>query len=70
MNSWITIATFMHPFQAHLAKTKLESEGIDVLIQDELTAQIYSTAIGGVKLQVEESNVEKATQILKESGTI
>ena len=73
MNNWITIISFTYPHEAHLAKAKLESEGIDVVIKDELTVQVnnfYSNAIGGVKLLVNVSDYEKAHQLLIGSGYI
>lgn len=73
MENWITILTFTYPTQAHLAKAKLQSEGIEVLILDELTAQVnnfFSSAIGGVKLQVRKEDAESAYEILKASGYI
>jgi hypothetical protein len=72
-NNWITILTFTFPHEAHLAKTKLESEGFEVMIKDELTIQVdnfYSNAIGGVKLQVQETDFDAALQVLKDSGYI
>lgn len=73
MENRITIITFTLPHQAHLAKGVLESAGIEVQIRDELTAQVnnfYSNAIGGVKLQVKDTDFEQAQQILIESGFI
>jgi hypothetical protein len=73
MDNWITIISFTYPHEAHLAKGKLESEGIEVVIKDELTTQVinfYSNAIGGVKLLVKESDYENALQLLIESGYI
>lgn len=70
MSNWITIWTFAYPHEAHFAKTKLESEGIAVFIKDELSAQVYSVAVGGLKLQVPEDDIERANQILMESGYI
>ncbi|NDV64106.1 DUF2007 domain-containing protein [Bacteroides sp. 224] len=73
MTNWITIITFIYPHEAHIAKGVLESEGIDVFIKDEMTAQVnnfYSTAIGGVKLLVNEEQRERALQILEEAGYI
>lgn len=55
METFITIATFQYPHQAYIIKAKLESEGIYVLLKDELTIQAHnflSNAIGGVKLQI------------------
>lgn len=69
MNNWITILTFTLPHEAHLAKTKLQSEGFEVVIRDELTAQtnnFYSNAIGGVKLQIKEEDYKQAYKILKD----
>lgn len=73
MENWITVISFTYPHEAHLAKGKLESEGIEVIIKDELTAQVnnfYSNAIGGVKLLVRDFDFDNANQILVESGYI
>lgn len=71
--NWTTILTFTYPHEAQVIKGRLESEGIEVLLKDELSAQInnfYSNAIGGVKLQVQEKDVERSTQLLKDAGYI
>lgn len=73
MNDRITVLTTDLPQEAHLAKAKLESEGISVFMKDEMTAQVhnfYSNAIGGVKLQIEDKDYQKAMDILKASGYI
>jgi VIT1/CCC1 family predicted Fe2+/Mn2+ transporter len=73
MNNWQIISTFTYPHEAHMAKTYLESEGIDVVMQDELTAQVnnfYSNTIGGVKLLIPESDFEQGLQLLKKGGFI
>ncbi|RLD62543.1 MAG: hypothetical protein DRJ05_00005 [Bacteroidetes bacterium] len=73
MENWKIILTFTHPHEAHIAKSYIESEGIDTMIQDELTAQVnsfYSGAIGGVKMLVRESDFEKGVEILKNGGYI
>jgi len=73
MDNWQTIITFTQPHDAHFAKGLLESEGIETIIRDELTAQVnnfYSNAIGGVKLDVKENDLVTATLILKEGGYI
>lgn len=69
--NWMTILSFTYPHDAHLAKAKLESEGIEVYVKDEMTVQavnFYSNAIGGVKLLVEDTEYEKAHNILIELG--
>lgn len=68
---YITIKTFSYPAEAFLIKSRLEAEGIECLLKDELTIQVdplLSNAIGGVKLQVKESDVEDAMKVLLELG--
>ena len=63
----ITIARFNNPMEAHLAKTKLESEGIEAYIADEHMVSInpgLDIAFGGVKLQVKKSDFDKAVSAL------
>lgn len=71
MNDWVTIITFTYPPQAVVLKGRLESEGIECYLKDELTAQVnpfYSNAVGGVKLQVRQEDMDSAITILKELG--
>lgn len=73
MDQWFTITTFIYPHEAHLAKNFLEAEGIEVFLKDEWTVQInnlYSNAIGGVKLQVRKIQYDRAWKLLVESGYI
>ena len=63
-----TVASFREPYHAHIAKGKLETEGIPAVVVDEHLVQIYwvlSQAIGGVKIQVSEADVERAREILE-----
>jgi tetratricopeptide (TPR) repeat protein len=63
----VTIATFSYPTEAYIPKTKLESAGIWAFIADEYLVMmnwLYSNAIGGVKLQVREADVERALSVL------
>lgn len=71
MNNWIVINSFNYGLEAHLVKSKLESEDIEVILRDELNIQVCSAgpdAVGGVKLCVRENDLERAVQILKEGG--
>ncbi len=71
MNNFVTIKTFTYPYEIAIIRGRLESEGIECRVQDELTVQVdpfYSNAIGGLKLQVKESDVKTALEILKEAG--
>lgn len=49
----------------------LESEGIECNLKDEIIVEmnpLYSNAIGGIKIQVRESEREKALSVLREGG--
>jgi hypothetical protein len=73
LSNFVTIMTFNHPTELLVLRSRLEADGIECSVLDELTAQLnpfYSNAIGGVKLQVKESDLSKAITILKESGYI
>ncbi|MCF6279512.1 MAG: DUF2007 domain-containing protein [Flavobacteriaceae bacterium] len=66
MNTFITLAVFEYSTEAHLVKSKLDSEGIRTLLFDEKTIDsdpLISQAIGGVKLKVVNEDVEKALKI-------
>ncbi|MBI1267787.1 MAG: hypothetical protein GC193_10205 [Cryomorphaceae bacterium] len=63
--------TFTMPQEAYMAKLALESRGIEVKLEDELTVQVlnfYSNAIGGIKLFVEADRAAFAYRILVEDG--
>lgn len=54
--------------EAHLVKEKLKSEGIESFLLDEHAVAMdvtYSQVLGGVKLQVKESDVRRAAEILR-----
>ncbi|MES2576701.1 MAG: DUF2007 domain-containing protein [Bacteroidota bacterium] len=60
------IATFQYSSEAIIFKGKLESEGIEVFMRDNNTVDsnpLYSNAVGGVKLFVQNNDFEKATDI-------
>lgn len=62
------MATYSFPIDAHLARTRLEAEGIeDVVLTDEYLASmqwLYCHALGGIKLQVPSRFAAEAKQIL------
>lgn len=52
----------------HVVKGRLEADGIECFVRDEhtiTTIPIYDIALGGIKLQVQEKDVEAAKEILK-----
>ena len=64
---FVTILNFENVAQAHIYKSKLESEGIHVFLKDENMMgvyPVYNLSVGGVKLQVRAEDVEAARQIL------
>jgi hypothetical protein len=70
---YITILTSTYPNELAVIRGRIEAEGIECFLQDELTVQVnpfYSNAIGGVKLQVKESDLKEATEILRQGGYI
>jgi len=63
----VTIATFSKPEDAHLLRSQLESAGIAAFVKDDLTVQtywLYSNAIGGVRVQINEVDLEAAHAFL------
>lgn len=65
----VTISRYSLPYEAHLAKSRLDAEGIPAFIADEHTINmqwLYSNALGGVRLQVPEAYAEDARRILDE----
>ncbi len=71
MSELVTIRTFVYPHDLHLVKVYLESRGIECFVKDEFIVQAYhlfSPAVGGIKLQVWQQDLERATEILTETG--
>jgi ribosome-interacting GTPase 1 len=56
--------------EALAIKDFLEDAGIMVFLQNELTAQIYANAAGGISIQVPDIDAEKARNLLIEAGYI
>ncbi len=66
-NSLVTIATFSFAPQMGLVRSKLESEGIECFVKDELVSQTYiHNAVGDIKLQVREKDADRALKIIDE----
>lgn len=64
----ITIRQYDKVEDAYLAKSLLESEEVPAYVADEYLVNVnwmWSQAIGGVKLQVAEEDVERALEILE-----
>ena len=64
-----TVATYSFPHEAHIARARLEADGIPAFVADEHTINmqwLYSHALGGVKVQVPESYREEAITSLSQ----
>ncbi len=66
MEKLVKAAAFLDVNEAYLAKGLLESEGIEALLFDEHSAIVVYTpyAVGGLRLMVKESDLDRAKSIL------
>lgn len=63
----VTVKSFDSHIEAHLVKSKLESEGIVCFLFDENMVSInplYSIMVGGIKLKVADTDLEEALMIM------
>lgn len=63
--------SFDYPHPMQIVKGRLEAEGIPCHVKDELTVQMHhfiSTGIGGIKLQVNRKDYNRAVRILQKAG--
>ncbi|MFA0813278.1 putative signal transducing protein [Microbulbifer epialgicus] len=69
----VTVASFSFPYEAQIAKAALESEGIKAFVADEHTINmqwLYSNAMGGVRVQVLEYDLESARLMLNQDHSM
>ena len=67
----VKLRSYRDPIDAQLTRARLESSGIRAAILDQHLASIqwlYSNAIGGVKVLVEEADLQAAQEALLERG--
>lgn len=67
MDDLVTIASFPDVSEAELAKERLEIEGIRAFVVDAQTAGVMpflASSSGGVRVQVQPKDIEKAKEIL------
>ena len=65
--TFVTIARYQYSSEAQIIKGRLEADGIEVFLRDNITIDtdpLVSNAIGGVKLKVLNKDVTKARDIL------
>ncbi|GAB3925516.1 putative signal transducing protein [Mucilaginibacter myungsuensis] len=69
----ITLETFYDAGLAHITQTRLADAGIESFIDDQNTIganPFYNQAIGGLKLRIFESDLEKSKAILAEDVSL
>ncbi|QXP80357.1 MULTISPECIES: DUF2007 domain-containing protein [Winogradskyella] len=67
-DTFVTIARFQYSSEAEIMKGRLESDGIQVFLKDNITIDtdpLVSNAIGGIKLKVLAKDEETAREILQ-----
>lgn len=65
---FVIVATFSQPVDAYIARSRLESDGIECRVEDDHIVSIqwfYSNAVGGVKLLASEADAQRAKDILQ-----
>jgi hypothetical protein len=68
----VTIASFTSPMQANILASRLEADGVQCFIADAETIGVHGLlagAVGGVKIQVRESEATRAGAILRANTT-
>lgn len=63
----VTILNTFNPADAHLQRSRLEAAGHTAIVKNELAAMTvggYTTAAGGIQVQVPEDQVESARALL------
>ncbi|MEN6370501.1 MAG: DUF2007 domain-containing protein [Armatimonadota bacterium] len=66
MDDIVVAARYMFPNDAEMAKLRLESEGIECLIGNQMTSQLTTApgSMGGIVVQVHRADLERAVTIL------
>jgi hypothetical protein len=67
----VTVRIYSTLPEAQVIRSFLEGSGIKAFLPDEFTIQnnwMWTNAIGGVRVQVAEENVERAEEILRETA--
>jgi DNA-directed RNA polymerase subunit RPC12/RpoP len=67
-NTFVTIARYQYSSEAQIIKGRLEADGIEVFLRDNITIDtdpLVSQAIGGVKLKVLAKDEKVAREILE-----
>ncbi|MEN6370498.1 MAG: DUF2007 domain-containing protein [Armatimonadota bacterium] len=65
----VTVASFVYPVEAEMAKLKLENEGIQSVLSNEVLMRTYGPILQDylIKLQVREEDAKRALNVLESS---
>ena len=63
-----TIRTYVNAVEAEMDRLVLENEGVKACVMDGNMGSMFHVAVGGVKLMVDDADVEKAIEILEKSN--
>ena len=65
----VEIARFYEPEEAQILESLLKSEGIKCYLRNEYTSQVmYPANMGGIRVELLESEVPRAMEIMEENG--
>lgn len=73
MINWVTLTEYYDPIKAHFARIQLEANEIPCQLKDEQIVSVnplYANAVGGIKLQVPDSYIEKALEVIREMNEL
>lgn len=69
MEKMVEIARFAEPEKAEILESLLKSEGIECYLRNEYTSQVmYPAYMGGIRVELLESEVQRAMQIMEANG--
>jgi len=71
-SEFVTVGSYSTSYEANLVKSGLDAFGIDAILIDEHTINAnwaWSNLLGGVKVQVSESEIEEALQLIQAEPT-
>ncbi len=69
MEQMITAATFTYPHEIEILRHRLQQEQIQHFFENETmlsVAPMYSHALGGIRLRIRESDIERVRAIIDE----
>src|SRR5437868_15471041 len=59
----VTVATFLSPPEAHLLRERLEAEGIEAFVDDEISTNTFALNFtGGTKVDVDRKDLTRARE--------